>query len=72
MPPKKMAERIYQRYKQFNMDKDFNSEWVITDDYVTKRLSLAYVSGKQDLSEAFEDKDEYTYWKFVENHIIEL
>lgn len=54
------------------MDKDFNSEWVITDDYVTKRLSLAYVSGKQDLSEAFEDKDEYTYWKFVENHIIEL
>lgn len=69
LTPKEMAEEIYQRYKSFDMDKDYHYEWVVKNDYVTKQLSLAYINGRR---EASTTDDDYKYWVETYNELIAI
>lgn len=72
MPPKEEALEIYERYKSLNHDKDFKSEWVVSDDYITKMLSLAYINGRMEQAGFHDDDIQYQYWLDVWTELINL
>jgi hypothetical protein len=69
LSPKEMARKIYDRYKSFNMDKNYHDEWVVKSDYVTKQLSLAYINGCRESSTT---DDDYKYWVATYNELIAI
>ena len=71
-PSEEEAREIYEKYKQFNHDKDFNSRMVVEDDYITKMLSLAYINGRIDQAEYNDDDIQYNYWMNVWTELIKL
>jgi len=67
--PKEVADKLFAMYKEFNYDAYFNKPHIVGDFHISKMLSRAYISGREDSARTNEER---WYWSQVGNELVKL